>query len=387
MIKKISSWVFGSFFRTMGRFFFFLFFGFLVAMIIQKNDWSSIHWTDLFGLEYVKADTYASQWIPNSALSTNWGTNWTNKGSDSGGYYTVSDSISTSESPSNYWFRFQDSNNSPVSYNLNGVEYITFTVKMNIQNQQNITIDNNQVSCQYSYNQWQSTGEYYQSAALCTIDDSTLDLSNVQYGIDVNYWFNNSPTQLKHCDIISMVGWNLNVQCPVSTDNISGIRITVSSNTPNYLHFNTGYYFTYTKKLSGTQQIIDNQNQNTNQTISTITDTNTTEANTTATNFFSNFSSQDNGGISSIITAPLQAISGLVSATCVQIELPIPYLENKTLILPCMSSIYQQHFGQLFTLYQTIIFGAIAYRMLVSLFMMIQGFKNPDDDKIEVVDL
>ena len=70
MIKKIGRWVFGSFFRTMGRFFFFLFFGFLVAMIIQKNDWSSIHWTDLFGLEYVKAMTMDGQFAGQVQVSS-----------------------------------------------------------------------------------------------------------------------------------------------------------------------------------------------------------------------------------------------------------------------------------------------------------------------------
>lgn len=271
MLKKISNWTFGSIFRTIGRFLAYFLIAMLIALLFTKK-------------EYVKASTYQSQWIPNSGLSTNWGNSWVNKINDDAGYYTTQDSINTSESPSNYWFRFQDSNNNPVSYDLNGVEYLTFTVKLNIQNDQQITIDNNHVSCQYSYNQWQSTGEYYQNAALCTIDDSTLDMNNVQYGVDINYWFNNSPTQLKHCDIISMVGWNMNVQCPVSTDNISGIRITVSSNTSNYLHFNTGYYFTYTKKLSGTQQIIENQNQNHNETMNYFNSTISGEVNGTGEN-------------------------------------------------------------------------------------------------------
>ena len=128
---------------------------------------------------------------------------------------------------------------------------------------------------------------------------------------------------------------------------------------------------------NSTNSIINNQNQQHNETMNYFNDSNVTEADSQASNFFSNFTSQDNGGISSIITAPLSAISGLVSATCQQIVLPLPYLDNKQLVLPCMSAIYTEHFGAFFSIYQTIIFGAIAYRMLVSIFMMIQGFKNP----------
>ena len=66
--------------------------------------------------------------------------------------------------------------------------------------------------------------------------------------------------------------------------------------------------------------------------------------------------------------------------------MPLPYV-NKTLDLPCMSSIYSQYFGSFFTLYQTITFGIIAYWVCVRIFNLVKDFKNPDHDEIEVLDL
>jgi hypothetical protein len=52
-----------------------------------------------------------------------------------------------------------------------------------------------------------------------------------------------------------------------------------------------------------------------------------------------------------------------------------------------MTAIYNKHFGSIFTLYQTITTGFIAYWVAVRIFALIKGFKDPEDDKIEVMDL
>lgn len=381
MMKKISSWVFGSFFRTMGRFFFFLFFGFLVAMIIQKNDWSSIRWTDLLGIEMVKADTmyldgYDTQWYYNNRstrLPTNGPFQYNVQTSG-----TINSGFQVSE------FYTKNDNPMPTQVIRGGEFIVPFYVQAPIINRQDNTIYNR---C----DQWRqnSAGGWY-----CYTISQSNDYENHYINPQLTVWamavYTSGYTDMCTVDLL-----NNKILCPVAdidaTNSLWFIQVRTIVYYDEYTQTGYSYYVGLGDKTNRyknvSQAIIDNQNQNTNQTISTITDSNTTEASSEANNFFSGFTSQDNGGISSIITAPLQAISGLVSAQCVQIELPIPYLDNKTLILPCMSSIYREHFGAVFSLYQTIIFGAIAYRMLVSLFMMIQGFKNPDDDKIEVVDL
>ena len=104
-----------------------------------------------------------------------------------------------------------------------------------------------------------------------------------------------------------------------------------------------------------------------------------------ASEFFSGFTT-DTFGLTSIITAPLNLIGSITSSTCTPLGLPLPYV-NKTIELPCMSSIYSQYFGSFFTLYQTITFGIIAYWVCVRIFNLVKDFKNPDHDEIEVLDL
>ena len=94
-----------------------------------------------------------------------------------------------------------------------------------------------------------------------------------------------------------------------------------------------------------------------------------------------------NHGLASIITAPLTAIQSLTSQTCSPLVLPLPYLDNKTLTLPCMRSIYVSKFGSFMNLYDTITFGIVSYWIIVRLLRFVKDFKNPDHDEIEVVDL
>ena len=116
-----------------------------------------------------------------------------------------------------------------------------------------------------------------------------------------------------------------------------------------------------------------------------ITSSDTTESESQANSFFEGFESNDYG-LSDIITMPLDLINGLTSNSCVALSLTIPFV-NKSFDLPCMSSIYQEYFGNFFTLYQTITFGFVAYWVVVKIFALVKGFKDPDDDKVEVMDL
>lgn len=102
-------------------------------------------------------------------------------------------------------------------------------------------------------------------------------------------------------------------------------------------------------------------------------------------NIFSDFSS-NTFGLTSIITAPLSLIRSLSSTSCTPLNLPLPFVGG-TLTLPCMYSFYSSTFGSLFTLYQTITFGIVAYWVIVRIFNLVKDFKNPDHDEIEVIDL
>ena len=115
-------------------------------------------------------------------------------------------------------------------------------------------------------------------------------------------------------------------------------------------------------------------------------DTNVDESTSSASSFFSGFTT-DTFGLTSIITAPLNLIKSITSKTCTPLELQVPFLNNQTINLPCLTPIYQEFFGSFLTIYQTITFGIIAYWVCVRIFALVKDFKNPDSDRIEVLDL
>lgn len=151
--------------------------------------------------------------------------------------------------------------------------------------------------------------------------------------------------------------------------------ISNSLDSSNYCEYGS---YTITNKLDEQTGAINNLNDS-------LKNSDSSGATSDASEFFSGFTT-DTFGLTSIITAPLNLIGSITSSTCTPLGLPLPYV-NKTLELPCMSSIYSQYFGSFFTLYQTITFGIIAYWVCVRIFNLVKDFKNPDHDEIEVLDL
>ena len=155
----------------------------------------------------------------------------------------------------------------------------------------------------------------------------------------------------------------------------------------------TNYNFTYNSDESAvinnqtnviqnqTNEII-NQQQETNDLIN---DDNVDGGTSEASSFFSNFTTNTHG-LTGIITAPLNAINSLTSATCSELVIPLPFV-NENITLPCMRSIYTTNFGAFMSLYDIITTGIIAYWVCVRIFGLVKDFKNPDHDEIEVVDL
>lgn len=147
--------------------------------------------------------------------------------------------------------------------------------------------------------------------------------------------------------------------------------------------------FTTTSNLQSVIEEVKEMGKDISDSINDVNDSinnsDVSGASNSASGFFNSFNSNSHG-LSGIITSPLRLINSLSSGTCKSITLNIPYVK-KSFSLTCFSSYYKQHFGGAFTLYQTIIFGLLAYKIIVNIFALVQGFKNPNDDKIEVVDL
>lgn len=130
---------------------------------------------------------------------------------------------------------------------------------------------------------------------------------------------------------------------------------------------------------------IDETNKELGDINDSINNSNTDGAQDSAGGFFDNFTT-DTHGLTAIITAPLSLISSITSKSCSPLVVPLPYVD-KDLTLPCMGTIYSNHFGSFLSIYQMITFGIVAYWVCVRIFNLVKDFKNPDHDEIEVLDL
>lgn len=139
--------------------------------------------------------------------------------------------------------------------------------------------------------------------------------------------------------------------------------------------------------LNNTNRIISSQDNTTsaiNDVNDTLKDDNIDSANNQASSFFGNFQS-DSHGLSGIVSAPLRLITSLSSSSCSSLVLPLPFV-NQNAVLPCMSTIYNQ-FSTFFNLWQLITTGIIAYYILLRLFAKVHDLQNPNNDRIEVLNL
>lgn len=138
-------------------------------------------------------------------------------------------------------------------------------------------------------------------------------------------------------------------------------------------------------KLDDVNSSIGETNDKLDDVNSNITNSNSSGATNSAGGFFNNFEDND-FGLSGIITAPLNTIKTITNNSCTPLNLTIPFVD-KEMSLPCMTDIYEEHFGSFLDIYQIITFGIISYWVCVQIYAMVKGFKNPDKDEIEVMDL
>lgn len=136
-------------------------------------------------------------------------------------------------------------------------------------------------------------------------------------------------------------------------------------------------------------QSMSEEQKQTNEKLDDLNDTlnnsDVSDAQGSANDFFDNFDTNDYG-LSDIISMPLQFINKISSAKCSPIVVPLPFVDTN-LTLPCMYDIYQKYFGSILSIYQTVTFGMIAYFICCDIFRMVKNFKDPDKDNVEVMDL
>lgn len=390
-MRKVFDWTIGSFFRTFGRIIAYLIIGGLIAYILADNDFR----IDSLFLDNVKAETFQSGYgvvvqYQDSAHTTPFPYD------DIYYYKNVNSATSNGASPNltNFY------NSMDVSDIRGGRFEAPFLITWPIVSTTSTSTIYGQDYCDRwnwrsidSYNNVISWGcDRVSSSQDSTINDREYITPSVNLAVYVVYTDGN----ITYCTISNERN---TISCPVpnkqTTTTVSYITISsyvrFTGNTSQTYKVGLTNYFN--KYSSDANLIIDNQNQNTQSVIQNqqnqtqqILDDNTTQATSDSENFFGNFTVPDVGGLSAIVTAPLNTISSLLSSTCTNLVLPLPYVDED-LTLPCMNDIYTEHFGLFFSLYQTIILAVVAYRCIRSIFFDIHGFTNPNDDRIEVIDL
>lgn len=161
----------------------------------------------------------------------------------------------------------------------------------------------------------------------------------------------------------------------ISTTNLANRNVVIPSNA-QYFRFASPVPSTYIYRGGNCVSSSDETNQLINDD---------SVDNSQANSFFNDFEDNDHG-LSAIITLPLTTIQSLTSKQCVALELPIPFT-NETISLPCMSEIYQSKVPGIYNLWQIVCYGLIGYWIGTDIFKLVKGFKDPEEDKIEVVDL
>ena len=135
------------------------------------------------------------------------------------------------------------------------------------------------------------------------------------------------------------------------------------------------------------ERICTNRIDTVNDSINSVNDsiTNSNIENNIGNSFFGDFENED-FGLSQIITIPLTAIQRLTSSSCSSLNVPIPFT-NSSVPLPCMTQIYEQNIPSVYNLWKIVSFGIIGYFICLDIFHIVKGFKDPESDKVEVLDL
>lgn len=196
-------------------------------------------------------------------------------------------------------------------------------------------------------------------------------------------------------------GWALDFQCTGKNGRGLLLVTTIHDYRPNAV-YSIGVRKTFDYSCdTGPSEIIVNQNNNTNQII---------ENNNYWSNLMNNSMQQtkefiadasvrhdiadgvlgadyrDNYGLNDIINLPLNLLNHLTDS-CNTISLTIPYIDED-MTIQCPTYYYGKILSSsAITLISTIINAFVIYRFLLVIVSSVNKAKNPDDDKLEMVEL
>lgn len=140
-----------------------------------------------------------------------------------------------------------------------------------------------------------------------------------------------------------------------------------------------------TQAVEENTQAVEENTQAVNDVKDTINDDNVTGATSEGSSFFDGFTTNDHG-LSGIITSPLRLLDSLSTATCSPLSFQLPFTHDNV-SLQCPRPILENHFGVFFSLWQLITTGLISYHVCINIYSKIRDLQNPENDRIEVLNL
>lgn len=180
--------------------------------------------------------------------------------------------------------------------------------------------------------------------------------------------------------------YNSNKDLISCTSYTNGTSIDITPSTDGFIRYTviTFWQVNFTGEYCINR--IDQTNQSINDLNDTINNDDVSEADPLINDFLNDSAFQDNTGLSSVINAPLSLLSHLTES-CQPINFTIPWFEAQVSI-PCMStSVYNKFDSSFITIIKAIINGVLVYRIVIGLYFMVKDFKDPESDRVEVVDL
>lgn len=158
---------------------------------------------------------------------------------------------------------------------------------------------------------------------------------------------------------------------------------TINGNDSTDVYIDVNLYFG--KNDSSVSDSIDKQTQSNQKFFDDVMNNNVDGSTSQGSSFFNDFNSGDVGSLTDIISLPLDYISHL-NDSCTSFVIPAGNLGNIT--IPCLSSIWSKtSFANVINTASVLINGFICYKLLLNLFYFFKDLKDPDNDKVEVMDL
>lgn len=369
MIKKIFNWSFGAFFRTIGRIFAYLLIGILLLIIGSKLGLN-------FGYMKVNAQTL---------------TNW-------------SEGLPILNRVQMY--ECQTSNKCyDKEVNIQGL--VTVNGNRDIAISQSLTLDSGGVSIQTNVNELKEGYLYLTNYYVCanySLNNVDALIYNSNYGSPgvANTIYNS--TSIATLSNIPGSGEQEFTSCklysglyvPNVANNWATLRLKKSSSqSGTYISLiavenrELGIYSDTIKTIvenanGNVQQAVNEVKEETKKTNDTLNDDDTTEADGKISGFFNDFNDNSHG-LTAIITAPLNAVNSMLTTTCTA---PTAIYKGTSFSFPCGSILWQKEGAEALKTFINLIYGGlICYGILKSLFKDVNDLKNPDNDRVDVMDL